>query len=41
MSNWNFVIAAYAVTWITIALYAVSLLKRNRALTEELQESEP
>ena len=37
MSNWNFVIAAYAVTWIAIGVYAISLARRRAAAEREAQ----
>lgn len=33
--NWGFVISAYAITWIAIGVYALSVLRRRRALEEE------
>lgn len=35
MSNWNFVIAAYAVTWIVIGAYALSVMRRRAAAVQE------
>lgn len=43
MSDWNFIIAAYASTWIVIVGYAVYLSARRRAVARaaaELRELE-
>ena len=38
MSNWNFVIAAHVVTWVTLALYYRSIVnRRKRASAAEKQ----
>jgi hypothetical protein len=42
MSEWNFVIAAYGLTWFVLSTYAVYLLRRRtlaeRTLTRETRE---
>lgn len=39
MSNAAFVITAYVLTWVPVGLYALSILRRHRALEREVRES--
>lgn len=44
MSEWNFVIAAYALTWVTVVGYAVYVARRLRRAADEatrMDEDEP
>ncbi|HEX6047688.1 MAG TPA: CcmD family protein [Gemmatimonadaceae bacterium] len=38
MSDWNFVTAAYAVTWIGLVAYQLYLVTRGRAVRREAAE---
>jgi len=35
MSNWNFVIAAYGVTWATLIGYAFGLIRRRQRVLQQ------
>ena len=37
MSEWNYIVAAYAVTWIGIAGYAIHLARRVKRAAVELE----
>ena len=39
MSEWNFIIAAYALTWIALVGYAVHLARRLRQAANELDRT--
>ena len=38
MSNLGFLIAAYAVVWVLLFLYILTLSRRHRALEREIEE---
>ena len=40
MSEWSYVIGAYALTWVAIAGYALRLAYRLRRAAEEVAEAE-
>ena len=41
MSEWNYIIAAYALTWIAIVGYAVHLARRLRRAANDLDRTGP
>jgi len=38
MDNLNFLFAAYTAVWVLLFLYVLSLARRNRSLSKEIEE---
>ena len=36
MSEWNYIVAAYALTWVALIVYAVQLARRMRRAARDL-----